>query len=393
MLNKELDPLNFRDDSETEAYGLEAFAYCYLAGYNTASIGDPTFQSFRAAYGPDRWDAFERNGNTRPACAIAEGNTQNPKRVLIAFEGAANNGVIRRLAIDNGTAQFMGQPGRVYSGFIAAEAQAWANIQTHSIITGLLGHSVTAITVAGFSLGGAVAELMARRLKMLAPQNPVTVIKFGIPKIGTSGFRAGAPRFETDTTVFVGNDPIESLPSYAPRTQSLFGGAGPVNRDPNTGCLVGSFQPTHYTLYGNRTSNAETERLLTPQQAIINLLGTITQTNHWWYHNRDVYRYALTCRAQNLPHNERLRFQYLDFPDNNTWGPNFTPTGGIVPAMLALQNPAPLPAELQFELPPAPPPAPGTVQPPLQVNEVRPDGLAPERGQYGPVRTHRQHVR
>lgn len=389
MLAASLDPLTFNRDAGSWSGVLEAFAFTKLATYNQQTFSGANALSFTRAYGAQQVLGIQRGPGVAPAAVMANFPDAGSGRMLIAIEGAQSWSDLALLWANGGTVQGDTYQGRIYRAFRDSYLTTWQKFVNGWTLDTLLTNTSFPVTLAGHSLGGAVAELIAWYIRRNYPAHPVNVVTFGCPKIGTPAWYRGLRPYANVHRLYCGHDPIESLPFYSPPLLGL--AQWDEQQNYGTGLMAQNPDSEHYTFQGERTSNAETQRIYNPARAILDWPNSNDPGRPWYYHTLNAYRYMLTQVAQTLPYNERIRFQFLDYPDNNTWGTFYRPGGGIVGAMLDLADPAPAAVEKEFVNPSTPEPAVAGLPPVNYVPEVLPEGRAPIRGQFGPSRVHRTH--
>ena len=139
-----------------------------------------------------KWGAireeFHREGSTETEWGIVE----TPTAVIVAFRGSEMAPAIKDLNdwIYDSNAQMQGGSywggGKVHKGFAQCANSVYAKVlPTVKLYAG----ARKPVWITGHSLGGALATLMAFRLKPLTP-NVVGLYTFGAPRVGNKDFRS-----------------------------------------------------------------------------------------------------------------------------------------------------------------------------------------------------------
>ncbi len=316
---------------------VEAYMMTYLAAYNGAALSTRCLDAYQRAWGMSDITLFPRIAGNRPAFAMVRYMGAGPNKVIIAMEGTTSPNQLWNLPDGHiGTASVVPLSGRVW-GIAGEYAFAIRQILTvNDAFNAAIAIPGCNVTFTGFSLGAAIAEIMAFQHKNQFPTHQVHVQKFACPRVGTHNWVVNQnPRVHVKSTYYH-IDPVQEFPNVTCRIAG-FGIGGSIlpqndNYRKNANMQVikpdGELSDGHSDGYrGN------------PMLAAAAFYRDHAEPNPWFYHDRHQYRYAL----QNMSHPDHLAYRlgYLEHNDENTWQSMFRRGGGVRPEMLALGAPAP----------------------------------------------------
>lgn len=316
MLARALPPLEW---NPVWPFGIaaESFLLCYAASYNTEPYSGRPFTSLQRAFSMDTVVVIPRGG-ARPAYSVAFWHNPDTgyRRMTIAIEGAAN-----AAAAMNYSAAGIANPTGL-TGSVVKNANDWANeikamiLDKMSTSWGLLwAASNVDLCVAGYSLGGSVAQVLAGLYKKDKPDRRIKLFTFGCPRVSTAAFQSGNNLPLDRVNFYCDEDPVNQVPLCTDNTvwNAISAPSTPIfaffaaNR-PEERLLLNGFPRLERVL--NRT----------PANVYFNATQALTRDNPWYFHQMDAYR--LMFSALFLKQNDHMpfRFNYVEFPDDNQWG-------------------------------------------------------------------------
>jgi Lipase (class 3) len=336
---------------------LEAFALCYLASYNGVGASTRCFTSYLRAWGMTNMRTFPRLSDGTPAFVVAYYGTGNTRKVVIAIEGMSSLGTLLDWCGDTTGTHYASD---AYSGTVFKKFDDCAQSILNQIsASGFLGSSSTMQdwTIAGYSLGAAVAEIIGYFRLTSASQAPTKVYKFGSPRVGNDNWLNGIRERNLDyRCVYLSNDPIFGYPTPLPNRRigsplTLNSTLEWYQQDPKGYQLLFPSDEWAGIPNFNVIDSAAMLRLLAAPMTY--------PTNPWIFHKMATYRQALATLAQIRGFNLNFyRFWYLEFPDDNTFAKVYQAGGYTDPSSFFVTDPPPddvvVPPEVLITQPAAP---------------------------------------
>lgn len=332
MIESPYRPINILPQISTMEI-LQAFAHCYLAKFDSPLTEPRVRQSMADAWGMDNiyWtpkrSSFE--GGTGLPSLVSTWASHHYRRAVIAMPGldtrvSANSAFwfssVRTWNIEHDGGPWPGA--KCLGGYRIRADQVWEDMRLSSEIANVLDDPTYAITFTGHSLGAAVAEVLAMRVKRATPSRSVRLIRFGCPKVGTQSWVHAFDLLQIPSeNVYVGTDPTWSIPisylgtnilglSLTDHIVPMLHSRATCRRYDLNGALVDGFG------FGNILSWAR-------------LFSTINQDmgtrNPLWGHLAISIRQALMGAALAESVEAQDRFNGLEFPDENTVGRAYAP--------------------------------------------------------------------
>lgn len=346
LANEFVAPLRLcRNDLQALIY--EAFAHTFLAGYNTGSISSRVDTSFRRAYQATTLNSFPRVDGGRPGFVVATYREPGYDRLLVAIEGTADRWQLfaggealslSNLGPDGGR---VWSPPKIYSDEIIAII---ADLPAYQAL-GNAGQ-VFDECWAGYSLGGAIAEISAKRRALAMPSRRlIHAYKFGAPRVGNSTWVSFTPNNYSDSAIYFGRDPIDAIPQSGLNPPSNFG----THLIVPISFLAAPLRQIRFDDQGNEIAAPELFDCLRNLQAYAELSRRGDSASPWWDHSTFLYWYALARNARNSTDNAYYRFVYLDYEDSNHAGQTFSQSSGFTSQIWGLADPAP-PAYVNSEI-------------------------------------------
>lgn len=317
----------------------EAFAYCYLASYSDAALQPRVFDSFQRAYGVGQITLVAPVVDGRPGYLMAQYDVNGDKRLIVAIEGMRTEAQVRSFWNIRQGENFVTSNGngRVLKKFKDHATTIYNELKASGTFMGYLNAATTPITFAGFSLGAACAELVAEKMKIDKPVKAINVCKFASPRVGSVEYVNARNRTIIRNSFYCDRDPIDLVPNGNVVSYEISASTNwsfPFTRDRDArrfskrGEVLNSFHD------GGRFDIVHHARLLSQP---------MTTDNVWYDHGKKAYRLMMTELAYAAGGIADLRFRFLEFNDENEWGRQFQPGGGIQFAMEQLTVPQPDP--------------------------------------------------
>lgn len=314
MLQNQMPALTWNNMSLSEEL-CESYAFTYLAKYNAADWAARSLQSFYRAFAPSDVQRVARVDGGKPSYVIAFWDYGIQKRMLVAIEGLTSRTQLNPLLVGPNSTSMNPLPGFCYGAFktfaeaIAAELLARTDFLSYWNTAGCQ------VTFAGFSLGAAVAEIIAVKMALLKPTAHIGIVKFGAPRTGDLAWVQGPVSQIPTSCVYVGADKIDVIPyvTAANLQFQLF-----VFQTFVTNYAANPSQ-LRFDMSGRFSNDFNETGFVEYRRAITDLARTVDDTNRWWYHAYDAYRLALLNLAIDQQSSAEWRFRYLEFNDDNQW--------------------------------------------------------------------------
>lgn len=338
MLSIPLPPVR-RSQSDGTGEMLEAFALCYLASYNGTSAGTRSHTAYANAWGYSAIQYFPRIDGACPAFVVATYGSGPGRKVIVAIEGMTSFSQL--ISWCNATDSMVNNgasPGRILSIFstYATAVQSRMNAAGYTFTGSFANPDVT---VAGFSLGAAVAELFCNVQKIAHVAYPIQCIKFASPRIGDRLYNSnGIPNYPRQS-IYVKGDPIAGFPRVL---TNRIPGQSFTNLQPVTWYRQDGIGRQLQILSDEWTGLPEQEPL-EYNRALVRLTQSLTNPdNPWFFHLMTTYRQAFLnlayLQGANLNY---YRFRYLEHPDENSYQTSFVPGVMAQSSTWTVLDPAP----------------------------------------------------
>lgn len=318
----------------------QAFALCYLASYGGTTPSQRVLDSFGRSYGISQFLFFPRVVNTRPAFVVSRTEYNWGNHVVIAFEGMTSSIQLWQNFSNPTDAEAINNPGgHTYAPFKILRDACETLMAGNATLLAWLVAPGSVVTFAGYSLGAAVADLIAARFQADNPARVVRLRKFSSPRVATvQYFNARSPRLMVSSMLNEG-DQIYTLPlaSFATLGQTA-----------TTLMFLNGYALDPSTITIDYRGNAVAGRpWFNPARGlsfIANYVAGSPTNAQILPHRMDSYRHLLCCLCDNVPEPmTRYRFRYLEFPDDNAWQNNWRYQPAFDPTWKALLDPAPDP--------------------------------------------------
>lgn len=335
MLSHPLGPVQLQPHISMEE-AAQCLAYSYLSYYAGSPLEPRVVTAFERAFGHNTIIAFPP---TTPALGIPLAgamafiwNDGLFKRVLIAIQGMTQTGQIGRANISDcvippfALDALPGRSGHVFRQFKRHADGLWSQIIANPILLAAINTERTVMTFTGHSLGAAVAEILASNFKYANPHRRVRLCKFASPRIGTRSWEPFLNGSSPTLSVVCGRDPIHFVPAVGMRMSIGFN----IETTMNPMNYFQNLRRDHVVYRIRRDSPQWT--LGYTNDGIYNEIGAaawslnaIEPGNPWFDHLIASYRLGFMNFAASANDTLRLRFNYLEMPDENTWQRAFYP--------------------------------------------------------------------
>lgn len=323
---------------------LEAFACVYWASYEDVAANPRSDTSMRRSYGMDRFFHFPRIPNGRPAWALMLWDGPDVYKAVIAIEGAMTTSQITNCR-RNAFATFANPlTGMFFGTFVTQSAIIQAEMAAHTQLHEAWIDRRYKWTYAGFSLGAALAEMLAEFHSAAFPSDPLELFKFASPRVGNSRYIRLRSRNILRRSYYNGNDPIDVYPSAS---AALDIGIWPPQGAFGHQQFASDECAERFTWEGETLPPFHEGGIIAMAQYADRLNGMNHPSSPWYDHLLGSYRYMLAKKAFRQSDEIRARFHSWEGPNENNfqWGMpihNYDDYG-FVPAVQA-----PAPAEWQL---------------------------------------------
>lgn len=324
MINQKLSPITVGPDITIPEIA-EAFAFSYLAKYCTQDILPRVNLAYTRAWGCDAIYRFPRTTESRVGMMVGVFTDGELQKLVIGVEGLNNPSGIGLLLNTLESVEPFTDRGSVAALYPPIANLLWAMLIASPVVANMLTDNRSIVTFGGHSLGAAVAELMAARLKLLRPTKNVRLVKFASPRVG-SGRWINLRPFVPNVNVLTECDPIHFFPTFA-RNATALGLIVPGNQ-----LRTYTQEPEVWRLTVHRGILRQylPAGVLAPVRAAVVDTGSTTQDGYKWSdHFADRYRVILMNYAHLSQDQLTWRFNYLEHNDENTWQDLFIPGADV----------------------------------------------------------------
>jgi len=320
----------------------EAFAYVCLASYNDQAITANVQLSFQRAFDVATLQMTARVAGGRPGFCLASYSGKPQPKLIVAIEGTTDRAQIIDLWGVNARIGVGGTAGFVFAPFANHADTIFTALMANPIFTAARDAASVPIIFTGHSLGAAIAEILAVRVKTAFPTKPVKCIKFASPRVGTAEWVANRHPGVFRDAVYFERDPIDLFPFTTPGVPGL-ASATPVF---NTIQWANGREGTRLSIEPRRTPlpTIHEGSYGASMQAAFEIGRTVDRFNSWFDH--DKWRYYLGFMMNdwgNRNWNLATRMLYLEFNDRNVFGQRWLGEPIATPAMETFADPAPSP--------------------------------------------------
>lgn len=366
MLGFNAGPVELADPYTRTEVAMD-FAFCYLASYAHQEIPTRVLTAFGNSYSLANVWRWPRINNVRPNMLAVRQIYPWGSHIIIAIEGTTTTTQIALQTVGSAAAEAIDTPaGRVPQFYkVAATAMAQLIAQTPDLVA-VMGNPTTQITFTGFSMGAAIAEIMAATTAALAPTRTIRLRTFGKTRVGNYEWHNNRPRTLNNVCVYNRGDRMHCLPNDGVRMHTF----GPV-------LILGVptyFQPDPAAAVWNgddlAIASIPATNGIDQTNWIAGYLAPMNTLNVCYPHLMNSYRHMFCKTFRNDRGVDGLRFRYLEFPDDNKWQTAWeaTPTwsrdwlGVLDPAPADIEEPAQVVNEMRLH----------NAQPPDQGPNARP---------------------
>lgn len=297
----------------------EAFALIYYAKYNDTGDLTRARTSFFRAWGMETLTAWQRVPNGRPAFVVATWNDGQNVRATVAIEGATSQEDILRVGIGTPGTQLGPAGSHVLSLYHTYATSIKATLLGFEPFASIYARPGAPLCFSGFSLGAAIAEVLTVMFKGLRPNQPITCRKFASPRVGNSAYITSSNLGQIVKNWYCLMDPVSAIPPFTSQLASSLTAEWDIpvinfcnNINKWRGDLNGEGFPT------NEYNGAHGFAV-----AFAALRRPMTGDNPWLHHSYDMYRMMMSgVVSLASSYNSLLpyRFNFLEFPDDNSWG-------------------------------------------------------------------------
>lgn len=309
--------------NQTETLGLTL-----LARYNAGAIPARVATSFRRAFAMDFLERHPVVPGGRPGYVVSIWNGDGMKRITVAIEGMRTPSQLWAGWAGFNSVLVAGSPGRVFHAFDTYADTIRAELLNSSDFTAAFNSPNVGVCFAGFSLGAAVAEVLAVKFRAASPQRQYQLSKWGACRTGNGAWVNGN-QFPSDRgNFYCVNDPVFHYPymtMHQLNVREALWSQGWTNFAVPTPSQV-------FYMSGEAAPNLVEDRLISHLRSQIDTQRAITPENPWYYHRAEAYRLMMFNSCE-LGHaatalEAHYRFRFLEYDDDNNWWGNYT-TGQI----------------------------------------------------------------
>lgn len=332
MIDTVLDPITtFEWERGWRSY--LCFAYANLAYYADNSFPARVLESFRRAWFHDSVTRVPGVPGGRPPFLVVPFSSNGANVLVVAISGT--NSLWQWTGLTDNPAwadPIIGTPCRtatVYNRHAAAIKTILDADQDFLTAKNTPGWRVV---FTGHSLGGALAEVLAKQYRGAGFANALFVEKFASPRVGDTRFRDAWSRDILVRSQYLEYDPIDIFPFNANVIAEF---ADQTYRQPET-LLVPDAMEYRFNRRGEGAFKPLVVQNANAVRLAAELVGELAIDSIWRDHLVSVYRLALSNQLWPQRNRMTYRFLHYELPDNNTWGANFTPGPEITDAMKQL---------------------------------------------------------
>jgi len=335
MLSHPLGPVQLQPHISIEE-AAQCLAYSCLSYYAGGVLEPRVVTSFERAWGHNTIIHFPITTpllGTPIVGAIAMiWNDGLFKRVMIAVQGTTDVGQQFRAAVSESLVPpfaldtMTGRQGAIYRQWNRQANGIWAQILLNPILMAAINTERTVLTFTGHSMGAAVAEVLASNFKQANPHRRVRLCKFASPRIGTRQWYPFIGSSVPTLSVLCGRDPIHFVPAAGLRMSVSF--------EPLSSILPMTFWQSlkrDEVVYRMRRDSPQwtigyrDDGLFNEVGAAAWAITAMEPGNPWFDHLISSYRLGMMNFAASANDSLRLRFNYLEMPDENVWQTTFVP--------------------------------------------------------------------
>lgn len=346
MIDRTLPALgNYIDVNEYEA--AQAFSFCYLASYSHAAVPARVNTSLSRAWNYDHLYTVERVADSTPSYAVAIWNNNDVQRIIVAVEGMTSRSQVWSRHNGFQMVPATGLEGHVQNGYQTYADAIKAQLLANTAFSAAWNRNGTVLIFTGFSLGAAIAEVLAVKFQKDNPSELVKLYKFASPMVGTSRWANSRYMVPNRMNYYAGWDPVHQIPYGLLRnpvgpgllaygTVHFAAGNRPIERRTQQWDMITAPPQTSRPFWIEETYAGYIQALALTRMAI-------DQENWWYWHDKNIYRTmfcGLVSGAESAMH---YRFRYLEYDDDNQWGQVYRRNEDFDPAFKVMADPAPAP--------------------------------------------------
>lgn len=316
MLARQLDPIRIEDNTPY-AHLCQSFALAHLASYNNPGPQAHVWEtSFYRAFAINNFVWWPRVPGGRPAVVMAYIPYGLTAHLVVAVEGmtslsqiwSAWTGAHTYVPVPN-------LPGVVHGTFKSYADDILALVYANSYWANVINERTTFVTFCGFSMGAAVAEIMAYTHRKTYRSQAIFCHKFGAPRFASDIWVNRRDAGVSHQSIYLGGDPVTDLlvRGMTRTSDGVFGMPNGVTEnvlDPNA---------ESWTLFGERDGVPPPISNRSALHSYAQSRQAITNANPWRNHLGKAYRYMFCRYASRSADLLNLRMLYLEYPDESNW--------------------------------------------------------------------------
>lgn len=337
MIEPVLDPITtFEWEQGWRKY--LCFAYANLAYYADSAFPARVLESFRRAWFHDSVTRVPGVPGGRPPFVVVPFSTNGANVLVVAIAGTTSLwqwvGLTDVPAFQD---PVIGTPCRTATVYNRHASAIKAILDEDPDFLTAKNTAGWKVVFTGHSLGGALAEVLAKQYRGSGFYNSIYVEKFASPRVGDARFRDAWTRDILTNSYYLEYDPIDVFPFNA-NVMAEF--ADQTYRYPET-LFVPDAMEFRIGRNGNGAFKPSVVQNANAVRLAAELVSDLAIDSLWRDHVIAMYRLALS--NQLFPQNNLMKFRFLhwELPDNNAWGKFFVPDVEISAAMLGLRSPPP----------------------------------------------------
>lgn len=317
----------------------ENLALTLLSYYTADEVSSRVIDSFKRAFGMDDILFVPPGTNNTPKAVIAvwNGSENLARRATLAIQGYSSITQLKSSFQNFSTVDaFTGNlPGHVWTQPKIFADDLWTRVfsTTASFATPFslqAPGSMLAFNLTGFSLGAAIAEILAYKMKSKRFTTNIRLEKFGSPRVGTRAWNRGLDRRVFRVSHYCDRDPVSLWPFMNSSTLNLMGPTGL----PFTAHYAPEPTPLRCSFGFEETLPEPADTVLSAIESELQFVLIDMVNRPWNFHSSDQYlaHFLIGCRRAGGAIEKR--FRYLEYPGRNNIGDSF-PYGA---QFQALQN-------------------------------------------------------